>query len=160
MNLAIAVNQPGMRQPKFVESHLRSRHARLRRVLLAVAAWAALLCALLLALAGRGPQVALAQDVDAATLQAIPGITITLAVDTPESDGYITTGDTINGDLVTYRIRLVNGTDSALSNVRFEAVLPSQGLSDIFCPGCTDTETSTVERTNAVGDTEIVTITR
>jgi len=124
--------------------------------------WALAMAAALLFLLGRTPSTARAQDApDAPDVNPAAASAISLTM-TVKGNGatFVEKADVFNNALVTYRIRLQNGGAAALTNIRFESVMPSSGLDSIECPTCSDIITTTSTIINQLGDSEVVTVTR
>lgn len=133
-----------------------------RRMTGVAAFWALAMAAALLFLLGRTPSTARAQDApDAPDVNPAAASAISLTM-TVKGNGatFVEKADVFNNALVTYRIRLQNGGAAALTNIRFESVMPSSGLDSIECPTCSDIITTTSTIINQLGDSEVVTVTR
>lgn len=132
---------------------------RWRRTLL-LAVWAATLGALLFVALLRQPRPARAEPPaqEPAPAAAEAGVSLLLRARTPAQSGYVTSTEVVNGDVVTYSMRLKNDSGSTISGISVEAVLPTAGLDNIECV-CEIIPIS-VTRANALGDIEVVQVPR
>ena len=146
-----------------LSKHAQPDRGRWRRALLPgvwlVVLGAALLAALLRApLSARAEPTAQDEPLAPAGVAADPGVALLLSANSPGPGGFVTNTNVVNGDVITYQIRLNNNSGLPLSDISIEAVLPTAGLDNIDC-AC-QVISAPVTRTNALGDIEVVQVPR
>ncbi len=147
---------------RFLKSILMSSRVEISHAVRRTAAavlWTMVLAAALLLLMSQTP-AARAQSPDEPAAAAANAITLSMAVQANGAGGFVAQSSVNNNAALIFRIRIDNKTASTLTGLRFESVMPSEGLDSIQCALCTETRVTTSTIVNELGDSEVVTVTR
>jgi hypothetical protein len=139
------------------------RPTKMRRGPQLALASAVLFCLITLALLSAWsarPALAQATPAEDAQIGAMAGVSLTLVVDTPASNGFVNDAAVSNSQIVTFEIRLGNSSSQSIDDIRIQNILPINNLTDVVCPSCTDRKYTTIERIDEVGGKDVVTVTR